>query len=44
MATDVADAGADTRVLLFKWNRLHAVRTALGGLAVFALLIALNTD
>jgi hypothetical protein len=44
MATDVADAGAGTRVLLFKWNRLHAVRTALGGLAVFALLIALNTD
>jgi len=24
-----------------KWNRLHAVRTALGGLAIFAFLIAL---
>src|SRR5262249_48886137 len=44
MATDLADAGADTRVLLLKWNRLHAVRTALGALAVVALLIALNTD
>ena len=41
MATDVANAGAETRALLLQWNRLHAVRTVLGGLAVEAFLIAL---
>jgi hypothetical protein len=44
MATDVAKAGADTRALLLKWNRLHAVRTVLGGLAVAAFLIALSAS
>jgi hypothetical protein len=43
MATDLANAGADTRALLLKWNRLHAVRTALGGLAVVSFVIALNS-
>ena len=43
MATDLAKAGADTRALLLKWNRLHAVRTALGGLAVASFVIALNS-
>ena len=42
MATDLAEAGADTRALLLKWNRLHAVRTVLGGLSVAAFLVALN--
>jgi Domain of unknown function (DUF1772) len=42
MATDLNAAGAETRALLLKWNRLHAVRTALGGLAVAAFLVALN--
>jgi len=42
MATDLAEAGSDTRVWLLKWNRLHAVRTVLGGLAVVAFLVALN--
>ena len=42
MATDVADAGAVTRELLLQWNRLHAVRTVLGGLAITAFLIALT--
>ena len=42
MATDLAEAGAGTRALLLKWNRLHAVRTVLGGLAVVAFLVALN--
>ena len=42
MATDVANAGAETRALLLQWNRLHAVRTVLGGLAVEAFLIALT--
>jgi hypothetical protein len=41
MTTDVANAGAETRALLVRWNRLHAVRTVLGGLAVEAFLIAL---
>jgi hypothetical protein len=41
MAMDVANAGAETRALLLQWNRLHAVRTVLGGLAVEAFLIAL---
>ena len=44
MATDIDSAGADTRALLLKWNRLHAVRTVLGGLAVCAFLIALRTS
>jgi hypothetical protein len=30
MATDPAAAGAETRLLLEKWARQHAVRTALG--------------
>ncbi len=42
MATDLADSCADTRALLLKWNRLHAVRTVLGGLSVAAFLVALN--
>ena len=42
MATDLAVAGADTRELLLKWNRLHAVRTVLGGLSVATFLVALN--
>jgi hypothetical protein len=42
MATESADAGSDTRALLVKWNRLHTVRTVLGGLAVAAFLVALN--
>lgn len=41
MATEVPDAGADTRALLVKWNKLHAVRTGLGGLAVIAFLVGL---
>ena len=31
MATELPDAGAHTRVLLVKWNNLHAVRTGFGG-------------
>ena len=42
MATELGDAGADSRQLIMRWNRLHAVRTALGGLAVLAFLIALS--
>ena len=40
MATESAGAGAQTRALIEKWGRLHAVRTAFGFLAVIALLIA----
>ena len=33
MATDPATAGPESRALIEKWNRLHAVRTALGFMA-----------
>jgi Domain of unknown function (DUF1772) len=44
MATELPDAGPNTRALLVKWNRLHAVRTGLGGLAVVAFLLALSSN
>ena len=40
MATESAQAGPETRTLIEKWGRLHAVRTAFGFIAVFAFLIA----
>jgi hypothetical protein len=40
MATEPEQSGAQTRALIAKWGRLHAVRTALGFVAVVALLIA----
>ena len=42
MATELAEAGDQTRALLVRWNYLHAVRTGLGSLAVVAFLIALS--
>jgi Domain of unknown function (DUF1772) len=42
MATDESEANADTRALMMKWNRLHAVRTVLGGLAVTTFMIVLS--
>jgi len=42
MATELADAGPATRALLTKWNGLHAVRTALGALAVVIFIVALD--
>jgi hypothetical protein len=42
MATDLAQAGPETRALIVKWNRLHAVRTLLGALAVISFLFALS--
>jgi Domain of unknown function (DUF1772) len=42
MATDLAAADADTRALIVKWNRLHAVRTVLGALAVLTFLFAVS--
>ncbi len=44
MATELRDAGPSTRALLVKWNKLHAVRTVLGGLAVIAFLLALSSN
>ena len=44
MATDLAKAGVDTRRLLLKWDRLHAVRTALGGLAVASFVLGVNSS
>lgn len=43
MAIAPAEARADARALIEKWNRLHAVRTGLGGFAVIAFLIAVAT-
>jgi len=40
MATESAGAGAQTRSLIERWGRLHAVRTAFGFIAVIALLMA----
>ena len=44
MATDLTKAGVDTRRLLLKWNRLHAVRTALGGLAAASFVLGVNSS
>jgi Anthrone oxygenase len=41
MATPLTDAGLETRELMVKWNRLHAVRTTLGAAAVVTLLAGL---
>jgi hypothetical protein len=42
MATDLARAGPKTRALIVKWGGLHAVRTALGALAVVCFLFAVS--
>jgi hypothetical protein len=42
MATDLAKAGPETRALIVKWNRLHAVRTLLGAAAVVSFLFAVS--
>ena len=42
MATDLAAAGPETRALIVKWNRLHAVRTLLGAAAVICYLFAVS--
>jgi hypothetical protein len=39
MATNPAEAGAETRALILKWERLHMVRTLLGAGAVVAFLV-----
>jgi hypothetical protein len=41
MDTSPEDAGPASRALIVKWNGLHAVRTALGCVAVISFLIAL---
>lgn len=40
MATEPPEAGPETRALIIKWNRLHAVRTALGAAATTCFLFA----
>jgi len=42
MATNLDKAGPKTRALIVKWGGLHAVRTALGALAVICFLFALS--
>jgi hypothetical protein len=44
MATDLGAAGPETRALIVKWNRLHAVRTLLGAAAVISFLFAVSTS
>jgi hypothetical protein len=44
MATELSEAGDQTRDLLVRWNSLHAVRTGFGGLAVVAFLFALSSN
>jgi hypothetical protein len=39
-ATEPEQAGAQTRASIAKWGRLHAVRTALGFVAVIAFFVA----
>ena len=43
MATKLEEAGPNSRSLILKWNRLHAARTSLGGLATIAFLVALSS-
>src|SRR6516162_2760161 len=40
MAIGLNEAGPQSRALIVKWNRLHSVRTILGGLATVAFLSA----
>src|SRR5438445_6354378 len=42
MATTLDAAGPESRLLVLKWNRLHAVRTVLGFAATVAFLIGLG--
>ena len=44
MATPAEEAGPHSRTLIVKWNRLHSVRTVLGGFAILAFLIALLSN
>lgn len=39
MTTPPENADAETRALIVKWDRLHAVRTVLGALAALAFLL-----
>jgi hypothetical protein len=41
MKAPAENAGRETRTLLLKWNRLHAVRTILGGLSTLAFVLGL---
>jgi hypothetical protein len=42
MANDLAAAGAKTRALIVKWNRLYSVRTVLGAPAALTFLFAVS--
>jgi hypothetical protein len=42
METDLTAADPETRALIVKWDRLHAVRTLLGAAAVICFLFAVS--
>jgi len=44
MNTDLASADAQTRALIQKWGKLHAVRTIFGALATIAFLAGLSAS
>jgi hypothetical protein len=44
LSIDPLEAGPETRALVLKWNKLHQVRTVLGGLAVLAFIGGLSVQ
>ncbi len=44
IAIELENANPQSRALIMKWNRLHAVRTMLGGLAALAFLLTLSSS
>ena len=43
-ATPIEQAGPESRALLLRWGRLHAVRTGLGALACLLFVVAIYCD
>ena len=43
-ATPIEQAGPESRALLLRWGRLHAVRTGFGALACVLFFVAIDWD